>query len=267
MLACKEFDWSLYLKPQEDEDEESDRVTVADWLDRYQAHFFATRGQTPETEAVWKKDYYGFVFKHLSPTAELTSDLLIHAAQRPKANTRSRQYTGLLLQQLAKFAELEVDLNAYAGNYSPNKIRPREIPDDEKISTVREQFKNPAWRWVYEMMACYGLRNHEVFFTEVMTEPPYIVTITEGKTGRREIRPLYLEWAERWCVWDPLVPEVNGTHRALGDRVIKAFKRQGVPFTPYSLRHAYAIRASVVFKFPIAVAAAMCQRSRQLLTF
>jgi integrase len=47
----------------------------------------------------------------------------------------------------------------------------------------------------------------------------------------------------------------------LGDRVIKAFKRQGVPFSPYNLRHAYAIRASVVFKFPVAVAAAMMGHS------
>ncbi len=47
----------------------------------------------------------------------------------------------------------------------------------------------------------------------------------------------------------------------MGDRVIKAFKRQGVPFTPYSLSHAYAIRASVAFKFPVAVAAAMMGHS------
>lgn len=258
LLACKEFDWSLYLNY---EPERAEALTVAQWIDRFKNHYFAARGHTPETEASWKKDYYGFVFKHLPPNADLNASLLIVAAQKSKANTRGRQYTCQVLQKLAKFADIEVDLKPFAGNYSPLKVQPRNIPDDKTIATVRDEITSAAWQWVYGLMACYGLRNHEVFFIEILREPPYLVTVTEGKTGRRNVRPLYPEWVERWQLWDIKIPSVNGTHRDLGDRVIKAFKRQGVPFSPYNLRHAYAIRASVVFKFPVAVAAAMMGHS------
>lgn len=258
LLACKEFDWDLYLNV---EPAKAEAVKVAHWIDRFKAHYFAARGHNPETEARWNKDYYSFVFKHLPPNADLNADLLVVAAQRSKANTRGRQYTCQILQQLANFAHIDLDLKPFAGNYSPLKVQPRNIPDDETIASVRDAIANPAWQWVYGLMACYGLRNHEVFFAEIFRDPPYLVTVTEGKTGRRDVRPLYPEWVERWQLWDIKRPSVNGTHRDLGDRVIKAFKRQGVPFSPYNLRHAYAIRASVVFKFPVAVAAAMMGHS------
>lgn len=258
LLACKEFDWNLY---QTAESVKTEGITADQWIERFKSHFFAARGLNPETQSRWNKDYYGFVFKHLPPNAVLTADLLIVAAQRPNANTRSRQYTCQILQQLAAFAQIEVNLKPLSGNYSPRKVQPRNIPDDQTIASVRDTMTNLSWQWVYGMMASYGLRNHEVFFTEISSESPYLVTVTEGKTGRREVRPLYPEWVERWQLWNINRPAVQGTHRDLGDRVIKAFKRQGVPFSPYNLRHAYAIRASVVFKFPVAVAAAMMGHS------
>ena len=261
LLACKEFDWNIYLNIEPIKPES---VTVAQWIDRFKDHYFATHGHNPEKEATWNKDYLGFVFKHLPQNSELTADLLVIAAQRPKANTRGRQYICQVLQQLANFAHIEVNLKPFVGNYSVLKVQPRNIPDDETIVSVRDKMANQSWQWVYGMMVCYGLRNHEVFFAEISSQPPYLVKVTEGKTGERDVRPLYPEWVERWELWNVKCPSVNGTHRDLGDRVLKAFKRQGVPFSPYNLRHAYAIRASVVFKFPVAVAAAMMGHSPEV---
>lgn len=52
--------------------------------------------------------------------------------------------------------------------------------------------------------------------------------------------------------------------RDYGERTARTFKRYGLGFTPYDLRHAYAIRASVVLKVPIAVAAAWMGHSPEV---
>ena len=43
----------------------------------------------------------------------------------------------------------------------------------------------------------------------------------------------------------------------LGTKVSRQFKRYGIPFPPYVLRHAYGIRASVTFELPVTAAALM----------
>jgi hypothetical protein len=38
------------------------------------------------------------------------------------------------------------------------------LPSDEVIVEWYDRIPNPTWRYVYGIMATYGLRNHEVFF-------------------------------------------------------------------------------------------------------
>jgi hypothetical protein len=40
-----------------------------------------------------------------------------------------------------------------------------------EIAYHRDKLTNPAWQWVYGMMATYGLRNHEVFFLTLQNFP------------------------------------------------------------------------------------------------
>lgn len=112
-------------------------------------------------------------------------------------------------------------------------------------------------------MATYGLRDHEVFFTELewrdseSGERILVAKVTDGKTGTREVYPFYPEWVERWQLWNKKLPKLTARiNQDYGERVSRTFKRAGIPFVPYDLRHAYAIRISVVFKLPVAVAAA-----------
>lgn len=257
LLALDKFDWSIYLKKGANQ---SNALTCAGWIERFQKHFYASKGETPDTRQTWRKDYMG-VFRHLPGDIELTEGVLVLAAQRTRANSRSRKFACQVLGQLAKFAEVEVDLKPYRGNYSPKKVQPRDIPNDLTIAQVRDTISNIQWQWVYGVMAAYGLRDHEAFFVSIEPDPPYNAHVSEGKTGPRVVRPLYPEWLEKWRLWDSKKPHCKGTHRDLGERTARAFKRLGVPFTPYNLRHAYAIRASVVFKFPVAVAAALMGHS------
>jgi len=50
----------------------------------------------------------------------------------------------------------------------------------------------------------------------------------------------------------------------LGDKVARGFRRYGVPFTPYDLRHAFGIRASVTFHLPVTTAAALMGHSPEI---
>lgn len=97
-------------------------------------------------------------------------------------------------------------------------------------------------------MATYGLRDHEAFFTEVEWReekgkaPVLIAKVTKGKTGPREVLPLHPEWVDKWHLWNKNLPRVTARiHEEYGERVSRAFKRAGVEFDPYDLRHAYAI--------------------------
>ncbi|NBD34231.1 MAG: hypothetical protein GVY17_15000 [Cyanobacteria bacterium] len=58
---------------------------------------------------------------------------------------------------------MNFDAKRYRGNYSTKQVQPRDIPSDELIEQRYEHLTNPRWKWVFGLMACYGLRNHEVF--------------------------------------------------------------------------------------------------------
>ena len=261
LLACKEFDWRFYLQVEEP----SKIATCGEWIQRFKQHCLDTKLQanSPEVaELLWRKRYYNPVLKWLPETGELNSSVIVTAAQHSKHNSQSRQIACQVLQRFAKFAEVEVDLRAYRGNYSPKNVF-REIPRDEEITEAIEKLRTPAWKYLYGLMAAYGLRDHEVFFTEMEWREPeagskvLIAKVTDGKTGAREVYPFYPEWVERWQLWNKQLPKLSARiNQDYGERIAKAFRRARVPFTPYDLRHAYGIRVSVIFKLPVAVAAA-----------
>lgn len=120
-----------------------------------------------------------------------------------------------ILINLAKFANLNVDLQPYLDNYSPTKVQRRDIPSDKEIALNRATIKNPQWRLVYTRMAIYGLRDHECWLCEIDDRPPYACQVLDGKTGPREnVMPLYPEWAEEWQRWQSTLPTLTPIHNS-----------------------------------------------------
>lgn len=108
-------------------------------------------------------------------------------------------------------------------------------------------------------MCTYGLRNHEVFFVDLEEFP--IAWINRGKTNERYVWPLYPEWAYDWKLKDMLIPDCSGrANKDFGSRITHAFKRLQVPFSPYNLRHAWAVR-SLEFGLDLSLAAAQMGHS------
>ncbi|MBD2771218.1 integrase [Iningainema tapete] len=248
LLAAGRFDWNRYLTVEE----KAVSSSVSEWEPiklKFEQNYFATKGDTAATRLTWKNDYES-AFKLLSGDA--TPESLHTAASATQANTRTRKRTVEKLQACAQFAGIEIDLSPYKGEYGRSSLKAREIPSDELIVEVREILQNPAWQWLYGVMACYGLRDHEAFFCEVSPVSPHSCRILHGKTGERVAYPLHPQWAIEWELWQIQKPNCSGkTYRDYGQRVSHYFNRRNLSFCPYDLRHAYAIRGTTQYKIPI----------------
>jgi integrase len=253
------FQWETWTETEQD--------TCQAWIDRYKRHWFAVNGDTPQTQTKWKRQEWQMGLRWLPPSEKISSTVLETTVLNRPPNSRARQLCIQVLNRFAEYAAVEVDFDKYRGKYTKRK-KPLEIPSDEDIARLKDTISTPQWRLVYARMAVYGLRDHECWFCEINPEPPYDCRVLDGKTGPRDgVMPFYPEWAEQWKPWQGTLPKVTDTvgDRAIyGERTARAFKRHKIPFTPYTLRHAWCIRASVVFKQPIPVSAAMAGHSADL---
>ncbi len=248
LLDCREFSWQPYLtasiiKP----------LTIADWVQRYEIDYFNRREQTPESVTTWKGDYLQ-AFSCLPPDEPITLQLLTSAITATKPDSRNRKRFVDVLGRLAVFAGLEANFKPLKGNYSPSKVTPRDLPPDSTIAAWREKIPNPKWQYAYGLIATYGIRPHEVFRCNLDKFPVLQIEETT-KTGQRRVYPFYPEWLEQWNLREGTLPRVTGQNNSdLGNRVSHQFRRYEVPFPPYNLRHAWAVR-SMEFGLDISLAA------------
>lgn len=244
-LAAREFDWERWGVSG---------ASVPTWgceaaIEGFKAAYLAAGG----TLDTWEGDYYKPLRK-LPPGAVVTAELLRQLVEGTTPNSRSRVRVCVAAGALAKFAGVEFDPKPYRGNYSPTKVTPRDLPTDVAIVEARNNVQNPGWRWVFGMMATYGLRNHEVFHVDLSCFPRVKVRETT-KTGAREVWPCYPEWAEEWGLNYPVFPPVDleRSNQKIGHSVSKYLSPR-MAFVPYDLRHAWAIR-TLLFGWPVELSA------------
>ena len=276
-LIQKTFDWRDYLK-----NPGGAPLAHAELSEKIQTfkHYFLTQ-RDPAThpasvKTTWGKAYAPYLRK-LTTIAEKNPRLNLPEAiyatvQSTRANSRSRQVCCTALAALADFLELELptDLKTFFGGYGNRQIQARELPSDEQIIAAYETIPNLSWRFVYGVMATYGLRNHEVFFSNytalIEGEPDAVIEVQETtKTGHHEVWPFYPEWVERFNLQAISLPQIetdlnHTTLQRIGQQVTTQFRRYSIPFSPYDLRHAWAVR-TILFGLPDTVAARMMGHS------
>jgi len=265
-LSTGRFNWSDWVEVAEVKPIEE--KNCSELIEEYRVYLECAgtlKGNKDERDRSWKKNFWNPALKWLPMDRPLNeSGLTVAALHHDAVNshgipTRSRLHACIRLGQFAKWAGVEVDLKKYKGKYSPQQIE-RNIPKDDDIEAGVLSLTNPEWRWAAGMMATFGLRNHECWFATLSQDSTgWIVAISEGKTGARTARPLHPHWVELFDLPNGKPPDltVRG-HDEYGERMARHFKRSGIGFRPYDLRHAYAIRGSVVYKIPVAVMAAYC---------
>jgi integrase len=257
-LDLKEFNWANYplraatkTAPQ----------TVADWLAAFEGHYFADRKRTLKIESSFKAAYYDYL-KRLPQAQLLTAAVLERGIKATEPDSCTRKAICFAYKSFGAFAGIDVSFinKKVRGNYSSLKPAPRVLPTDETIVEVFFQIPNLNWRWVFGMMAVFGLRPHEVFHldTQELEQGGRVLKVLDDtKTGYREVLPLHSEWIDQFDLRHKRLPNiqvVGKNNQALGAKISCGFRRYKVPFPPYNLRHSYAVRC-VAFGFHESMAA------------
>ena len=258
-LITETFDWEKYQvwRGRERLDGES----LSQQIKGYERHFF----QQPErqeslasTQTTWESAYQPYLRK-LESLAQGSSKLTLSDAigltvESFPLNARARQICCTALAAFAEYLELKLpeDFKERGGNYSTAKVKRRDLPTDEEILAAYDLIPNEGWKFVYGVMATYGLRNHEVFFCDYDLlktggASDSISVLDTTKTGEHEVWPFYPEWIEKFDLRQVRMPKVNTdldktTLQRIGQQVTRQFKRYEIPFSPYDLRHAWAVR-------------------------
>ena len=233
------FDWGDWIGAEKTPE------TFGDWIKNFKSFYFLLKGDTETTRDTWRTEY-DQVLKHLPQDKIPTLKAIKAVVLRTKANSRTRKRYSQSMKVFAQHIGLEFDTKLFQGNYSPSKRSPRELPSDRQIEDTYNSIKNPQWQWVYGMLATYGLRGHEVFFLDLteMLKGYYYIKVLRGKTGHRIIYPFHAYWIETFNLTQGEPPTINlsRSNSAVGETVTQYFGRQKLPFKPYDLRHAWAVR-------------------------
>ena len=252
-------------------------------VERFEQQFFGDprRRRNPAgSRTTWTSAYLPYLRRlreqAASRESSLSEDLLLAVLESYPLASRGRQQCGTALAALARSEQIPLppDWADRAGGYGLHAAQFRQLPSDRQILEWIEQIPNPGWRLAYGLMATYGLRNHEVFFTDLSALAPggdrVIRVLPTSKTGEHQVWPFQPEWVERFellrlgearSLLPPVCTDLRRTTlQQVGRRVAEQFRRYDLPLTPYDLRHAWAVR-TIHIGLPDTVAARMMGHS------
>jgi integrase len=255
-LALGSFAWDRWT-PQKERPK-----SCTDWVREFEEHYRRTHRLSGDT---WKI-HWREIYRRLPEGSPLDHSAILGVILKTESGTRLRKQACDRLQRLADFAGIAIDLKPYQGNYSQSKVQRRDLPPDELIEGSRILLPSLEWQNAYGLLACFGIRPHELWYCELIEATQ--LKVIEGKTGGRIARALHPEWAEGWGLSTEVsalpIKGKSQTYQKLGQRVYCRFRANELPFNPYDLRHAYAIRGSVIYRMPRRVMAGMMGHSESV---
>jgi hypothetical protein len=207
LLATREFDWNDYLNVVS-----GSSLEIGETVAKFKSDYFNRRALTAESETTWANDYQN-VFNKFPRSGELTSEILLQTVLRAKPDSRSRRRACLATKAIASFASIDFDPLPYVGKYSPKAVQPRDLPSDKEINDFYYQISNPAWQFAFGLQAAYGLRNYEIFTSDLtsLRQSPGHLLVKDGINGDRVVWCLYPEWWKDWELGrdDRVLPSVH----------------------------------------------------------
>lgn len=245
-LDSNSFDWGLLGV----EDDTTIAGTVADWIKKAEEEYFTSRDRTKKTETTWRGHYLSMMQR--LPQDEPLAVKLIETLGKsiPARQASNREDFCIAMGHLCKVAGLSMDLS----KFRVKSTRKTEliIPTDDQIVEFYGQIqdKQPEWLWYYGMVATYGLRPHEPWHldTRDLEKGGITIRVLENtKTGKRQVWPFREEWIEVFNLRQTYkLPIHDYTNKQLGKKAGERFRAPSrkviMPWTLYSLRHAWAIR-------------------------
>ncbi|KAB8320042.1 site-specific integrase [Tolypothrix campylonemoides VB511288] len=283
LIARKTFEWNdKYLG---NEATRKYLKTIGQLLEEFENEYFKTHKRTTKSEHTFFY-YFSRTKRFTNPKDLATPGNLINSIEKIDKGW-AKYNAARAISAFCLTFKIEIDLSKYSKMPENNS---RKIPTDVEISAGIIKFEdylnnrgnqvNPdvkdswqLWRWTYGMLATFGLRPRELFIS------PDIDWWLSGenadmtwkvhkdcKTGERQALPLHKQWIEEFDLRNPKYLEMLATAiskkdksnhaeiTALTQRVSWWFRKIGLDFKPYDLRHAWAIRAHIL-GIPIKAAA------------
>jgi len=282
-LRKSQFCWSHWIKEKSITSIGSNNLDVGDEIEGFKNQFFSDTSKSKSSAGMistWQSAYKPYMnrLRGVSNKSNLKigNELLLEILLSYKKNSRSRQQCGIALSALAKHLNLELPENwkQLQSGYGINESNFRKLPSDEEIIKSFHLIPNQKWRFVFGLMATYGLRNHEVFFSDLSclkNDGDRILRVFPNtKTGEHQVWPFHPEWVNLFNLdqitdTTDLLPSIKTdlqktTLQHIGRRVSEQFRRYKISFTPYDLRHAWAVR-TILIGLPNTVAAKMMGHS------
>lgn len=277
-LIERTFDWQPYLIQR---GQALGSAELSDKILAFRQHYCDESAADPDkhpasVKSTWDKAYAPYLRK-LQAVCDRRSNLnlpeaIIATIKETRANSRSRQVCCTAMEAFASFLSLELptDLKSLWGKYGGSQAQERKLPEDDEILQWFHRIPNPTWQFVYGIMAVYGLRNHEVFFCDYSAltkgDPEAAIAVLKTtKTGAHDVWPFPPAWIEEFGLREVALPDIETdltktTLQRIGQQVTLQFRRYQIPFSPYDLRHAWAVR-TILVGLPDTVAARMMGHS------
>ena len=281
-LKHNQFQWDNWKKNIKKNKSKKNNQILKE-IKGFKADFFNDPQRTnsiSSTKTTWDSAYKPYL-RRLQKISEddnknLSADLFCKTLLSYQSHSRSRQQCSSSLGLFARHLDINLPENwkKLGSGYSLHNYRFRELPDDNLIKELWSSIPNPKWKLVYGVLACYGLRNHEVFFSDFSSISKkgdnVLRVLPNTKTGEHQVWPFHPEWIDLFQLnqlsgKEKLLPSINTdlnktTLQHIGRRVSEQFRRYNLPITPYDLRHAWAIR-TIHIGLPDTVSARMMGHS------
>jgi len=286
-LELNQFDWINWISKSNKKEIKND-FEFPNRLNQFEESFFKERKNeylSSTRKTTWRSSYKPYLKRILNIYNHYENEDLENIFQKTlesyKEGSRSRKQCATSLSVLAKFLDIKLPVNwkLNSKGYGLNKAGFRDLPTDEVIEKLWEQIPNKSWKFVFGLMATYGLRNHEVFFCDLNSLTNFgdkiIRVLPTTKTGEHQVWPFHPEWVEKFELSKlgenpQLLPNINRdlkitTLQNIGKKITDQFKRYSLQIKPYDLRHAWAVR-TIFYDLPDTVAARMMGHSVSLHT-
>ncbi len=286
-LELNQFNWIQWINISNNKKDKQD-CEFQKKIDLFEEFFFKENKNeylTSARKTTWSSSYKPYLKRIIniyeSSNNKDLNNIFIETLKSYKEGSRSRKQCATSLSVLAKFLNIKLpeDWKANAKGYGLSNASFRDLPTDDEVEKLWHKIPNNSWKFVFGLMATYGLRNHEVFFCDLSSLTKYgdkiIRVLPTTKTGEHQVWPFHPEWVEKFELHmlgnnPTLLPNINRdlsitTLQKIGKKVTDQFKRYSLQIRPYDLRHAWAVR-TIFYDLPDTVAARMMGHSVSLHT-
>ncbi|WP_245912202.1 site-specific integrase [Brunnivagina elsteri] len=282
LIARKIFVWNDKYLPKKTVKANDKPVFTSEIIERFETEYFKTRKQSEISKHSCAK-YLTALNRILNAGCNVFSQGSLDEFYDGLTNTHTKEEISVIVKIVSTMFKLDVRLTR------PKREKPksRPIPTDEEIKSEYWRFRDygenkrhvngrhvDAWQlnqWIYGMLATFGLRPRELFMNPDIkwwlspenTDNTWKVD-EDTKTGSRLALPLHPEWIMLFSLKDKSTLELyreyiagKTTFRNVNvcvSNINKWFRKLDIPFQPYDLRHAWAIRAHLL-GIPIKAAA------------